>query len=160
MLMCASLSACAGAPLFTSEDSLSADAHFRRGVAAESAGRQDDAAKEYQRVVALAPKNADAWVALGNAEFKLANLPLAESAYRRALTVSPNHVGALNNLALLYVTEKTRLPEAETLAKSALRQGGPLKPYVLDTLAQIFEAEGRGSEAMSTEIALVPAGRL
>jgi tetratricopeptide (TPR) repeat protein len=169
--MCAALSACAGAPIFTPEDSMSADAHFRLGAAYEAANRQDDAAKQYQSVVNLTPENTEAWVALGNVEFKLGKFALAESAYRRALNVSPDHVGAQNNLAYTYLTEKTRLAEAETLAKSALRHSGPLKPYVLDTLAEIYEAEGRGPEAramaarsagaaMSAEIALAPPGRL
>ena len=171
ILMCASLSACAGAPIFAPANSLSSDAHFRLGAAYEAAGRRDDAAKQYQRVVKLAPENTEAWVALGNVDFKLGNFSLAESAYRRALHISPDHVGALNNLALTYLTEKTRLKEAETLAKSALRQGGPLVPSVLDTLAEIYEAEGRRPEAraaaaqaagatMSAEIALAPPGRL
>ncbi len=147
LLMCASISACAGAPLLASTDPLSADAHFRLGAGYEAAGRQDDAAKQFQRVVKLAPENTEAWVALGNVEFKLGNFPLAESAYRGALNVSPGHVAAQNNLAVTYLTEKTRLPEAETLAKTALRHSGPLKPYVLDTLAEIYEAEGLRTEA-------------
>ncbi len=39
------------------------------------------------------------------------------------------------------------LTEAEQLARQALAQGGPLRPYVLDTIARIYMRQGRYQEA-------------
>lgn len=147
-LLCVALCACAGVKRnFAPADPLSADDHFRLGAALEAHGLPNDALKHYSRAVKLNPSNPEAWVALGNLKFKLGDFAAAEEDYRRALDRSPFHAGAQNNLALTYLAQNKNLKEAELLAKAALRQNGALRPYVLDTLANIYEREGRLPEA-------------
>ena len=148
LLVCGALSACANIPhLFKAADPLTADEHFRLGSAYEAEGLQDAAVRQYQRAVRLNPSDPEPWVALGNIKFKRGNFSLAEGDYLRALNISPFHAGAQNNLAMTYLAQNKNLKEAERLAKSALRQTGPLQPYVLDTLANIYEHERRFPEA-------------
>jgi tetratricopeptide (TPR) repeat protein len=147
-LLCAALCACAGVKKnFAPADALSADDHFRLGAAFESNGLSNDALKHYQRAAKRNPSNAEVWVALGNLKFKNGDFAGAEEDYERALNRSPYHAGAQNNLALAYLAQNKKLKEAELLAKSALRQNGALRPYVLDTLANIYAREGRLPEA-------------
>jgi predicted Zn-dependent protease len=54
-----------------------------------------------------------------------------------------------NNLAMVYLTQQEKLDEAERLANLALAQGGPLRPYVLDTMAHIYVRQGRYREAQT-----------
>lgn len=148
LLACCALCACAHADrLFKPADPLSADDHFRLGAAYEAEGLQDDALRQYQRVLRLNRANPEAWVAIGNIKFKRGEYSRAEEDYLSALNVSPSHAGAQNNLAMTYLAQKKNLKEAERLAKGALRHRGPLQRYVLDTLAKIYEAEGRYPEA-------------
>jgi Flp pilus assembly protein TadD len=148
LLLCGAACACAGLPrVFKPADPLTAQDHFRLGAAYEAQGLQDDAARQYQRAAKLDPADPEVWMALGNVNFKFGEYSRAENAYLRALNLSPFHGGAQNNLAMAYVAQHKKLKEAERLAKSALRQKGPLQPYVLDTLAKIYEAERRFPEA-------------
>jgi protein O-GlcNAc transferase len=146
--LCSALCACAGVKKnFAPADPLSAEDHFRLAAAFESHGLPDDALKHYQRAAKLDPANAEVWVALGNLKFRRGDYGAAEEEYQRALNRSPYHAGAQNNLALAYLAQNKNLKEAELLAKAALRQNGALRPYVLDTLANIYEREGRLPEA-------------
>ncbi|MFI5349445.1 MAG: tetratricopeptide repeat protein [Elusimicrobiota bacterium] len=148
LLLCAALCACANPQrVFKPADPLTAEDHFRLGSAYEANGLPDDAAKQYQRSARLNPSNPEIWMALGNIHFKYGEYSRAEDDYLRALNLAPDHVGAQNNLAMTYLTQHKKLKEAERLAKAALRQKGPLQPFVLDTLAKIYEAESRYAEA-------------
>ena len=148
LLLCGALCACANLPrVFKPADPLTAEDHFRLGSAYEAQGLQDDAMRQYQRAAKLNPADPEVWMALGNIKFKFGEYSRAEDAYLRVLNLSPFHAGAQNNLAMAYVAQHIKLKEAERLAKSALRQKGPLQPYVLDTLAKIYEAERRFPEA-------------
>jgi tetratricopeptide (TPR) repeat protein len=148
LLLCGALCACADLRhAFKPADPLSADDHFRLGAAYEAEGLQDDAVRQYQRAARLNSANPEPWVALGNIKFKRGEFLRAEDDYLHALNISPVHAGAQNNLAMTYLAQNKDLKEAERLAKAALRHKGPLQPYVLDTLAKIYEAEGRYPEA-------------
>lgn len=73
----------------------------------------------------------------------------AEAYYRQALSTAPEDPGVNNNLAMVYLTQQEKLDEAERLANLALAQGGPLQPYVLDTMAHIYVRQGRYREAQT-----------
>jgi Flp pilus assembly protein TadD len=144
-LLCGIFCACASP--FGARDALTADQHHRFGAIYEEHGLPDDAIGEYKRAARLRPADPENWMAIGDIQFKRESYALAARYFRRALKVSPRHVGALNNLAMTYLERNKDLGEAERLAQEALRQEGPLKPYVLDTLAKIYEREGRLREA-------------
>lgn len=88
-------------------------------------------------LLVLPPDGPQGWLAFGNAAFGEGRLSEAESAFRTALAASPGHVGASNNLAMTLLAAGGDLIEAARLAEGVLAEAGPLRPYVLDTLAQI-----------------------
>ena len=144
------LCACANAPRPFRRDPLTADDHFDLGSAYEEQGLQHDAARQYKKALRLDPSDSEAWVASGNVKFKRGDFSRAERDYLRALEVAGDHAGAQNRLAMAYLAQNKKLKEAERLAKTALRQNATLRPYVLDTLAKIYEREGRYDEARAT----------
>ena len=79
--------------------------------------------------------------------------------FQEALHLEKNNAVALNNLAMVYLAAGKDLNKAERWAQTALKQEGPLKPYVLDTLAAIYIEEQRYPEAKKTlddAVALAP----
>lgn len=141
LFLAATLATAAGcAPLpkvFRDRDPLTADEHARLGAAYEAQGEKKDAAAQYLRAVVLDRRHEGAWMALGNRAFEDGDFAKARRCYLRVLKFAPRHPGASNNLAMVYLAQNRRLDEAEALARAALAQEGPLRPYILDTLAQI-----------------------
>jgi tetratricopeptide (TPR) repeat protein len=151
LLLCGALCACAHAPRpFGPGDRLSADDHFHLGSAYEEQGLKDDAARQYKRALRLDSSDPEVWVASGNAKFKRGDVTHAENDYLHALGLAGNHADAQNHLALAYLAQNKKLKDAERLAKTALRENATLRPYVLDTLAKIYQREGRCAEALAT----------
>lgn len=146
--LAAALAGCAGLPkVFADRDPLTAGEHARLGAAYEAQGEKKAADAQYLRAVALDRRHLGAWMAIGNRAFEDGDLEKARRCYRRVLGAAPRHPGASNNLAMVYLAQGRRLDEAEALAKDALAADGPMKPYALDTLAQIERrraAEGDG----------------
>jgi tetratricopeptide (TPR) repeat protein len=142
------LAACAHAPrLGEAADALSPAEHLRLGASYEAQGMRSDAAGQYEAAVRASPSCAECWLALGNLSFTEERLTEAEASYRKALEASPHHPGAANNLAMVTLARNGSLPEAEALALSALPNAGVLRPYVLDTLANIYLRQGRYADA-------------
>ena len=147
LALAALLAGCAGpARLVRGGDPLSPEEHARLGAAYESRGLHADALKQYKAAVRRDPGCAECWLALGNGEYSAGRLKEAQAAFRKALKASPGHPGAANNLAMTLLAGG-RLAEAEALARGALVNAGELRPYVLDTLANIALKAGRHAEA-------------
>lgn len=148
LALAALLAGCAGpARLVRGRDPLSPAEHARLGAAYEAQGLRAEAKSEYRTAARRDPGCAECWLALGNSEFNDGRLKEAEAAYRRALRAVPAHAGAANNLAMTLLEGGDRLAEAEKLARGALPNAGELRPYVLDTLANILLRTGRPAEA-------------
>jgi len=142
------LQGCSALPqLVRHSDPLSAEEHVRLGASYEAQGLNGAAVEQYKAALHLQKNNIPALVAWGNLAFEQGDLKNAEACYHRILRLNPNHAGANNNLAMVYLATGKQLDKAEQCAQRALKQGGPLKPYVLDTLATIYIREGRISEA-------------
>jgi tetratricopeptide (TPR) repeat protein len=140
-------------------DPLTAEEHVRLGASYEAQGLKENAIQQYQAALHLQKNNIPALVAWGNLAFEKGDWKNAEACYRHILRLDPTHVGANNNLAMVYLATGKHLDKAEQWAQVALKQGGPLKPYVLDTLATIYIQEGRYSEAqrvLDDAVAAVP----
>lgn len=136
--LAASLAGCAQLPkVFRDRDPLTSDEHARLGAAYEAQGEKKAADAQYLRAVALDRRHEGAWMALGNRAYEERDFRKARRCYLRVLSLAPGHPGASNNLAMVYLAQDRRLEEAEGLAAGALAREGPLKPYLLDTLAQI-----------------------
>lgn len=128
-------------------DPLSADEHMRLGASYDDQGLRSSAAKEFGAALRKKKDFVPALMALGNAAFQDGDLIEAEIYYRRVLKSIPDHAGANNNLAMVFLVRGSRLDTAETLAKAALKQAGPFRPYVLDTLANVYTRLGRYPQA-------------
>lgn len=147
MASCLGLTACAGVRGQHAEDPLTADEHMRLGASYDDQGLRGAAAKEYAAALRRQKDYLPAMMALGNAAFQGGDLIEAEIYYRKVLKLVPDHAGANNNLAMVFLVRGSRLEYAETLAKTALKQAGPFRPYVLDTLANVYMREGRYPQA-------------
>jgi tetratricopeptide (TPR) repeat protein len=147
LALCAGLSACAGLRAARAPDPLTVDEHMRLGASYEDQGLREPAAKEYAAALREREDYLPALMALGNVAFQRGDLIEAEIYYRKVLKVVPDHAGANNNLAMVFLVRGSRLDYAETLAKTALKQAGPFRPYVLDTLANVYMREGRYNHA-------------
>jgi tetratricopeptide (TPR) repeat protein len=154
------LSGCGHLPvLIVPLDPLSAEEHVRLGAAYEAQGLRPEAVAQYEDAFKTDPEYAPAWMAFGNASFDAGDFKSAERSFRRVLKLSPGHAGAGNNLAMVYLAQGVKLDEAERLAREALAQGGPLKPYILDTLANVDLKRKRYPEAradLDQALAVVP----
>jgi tetratricopeptide (TPR) repeat protein len=135
-------------PFLRPRDALATQEHVRLGTSYEAQGLHAEAVAQYEAAVRVDPKCAEGWVALGNVAFTEGRLDAAETDFRKAVAVSPHHPGACNNLAMTILARNGDLSEAERLAQDALGQPGPLRPYILDTLANIQLRQARYAEAL------------
>ena len=72
------------------------------GMARGEAGEADRARAAFQRALALAPCNADAWFGMGTLATGAQPSPTAEEAFRRALECDPGHRPARDALIRIY----------------------------------------------------------
>ena len=145
-----SFSACSDLPrVLVLHDPLTPEEHVTLGLAYEVEGRPELAAREYDGALGKEHGYMPALIGLGNLAFDRGALEEAEAYYRQALIMAPEDPGVNNNLAMVYLTQQEKLDEAERLANLALAQSGPLRPYVLDTIAHIYVRQGRYREAQT-----------
>jgi len=117
------------------------------GASYEAQGLTEAAGGQYDAALRLQSHYIPAHIARGNLAFSGGNLKKAEACYRRVLRLDRNHAGANNNLAMVFLERGKDLKKAERYAQTALKQGGPLRPYVLETLAEIYIRQARAPEA-------------
>ncbi len=82
-------------------DAQKAQAALTAGLKAHAAGRLDEAAADYRKVLVLDPRNKFAYYNLGVIDQTQGDAASAESNYGIALTIDPDFVSALFNLAIL-----------------------------------------------------------
>jgi tetratricopeptide (TPR) repeat protein len=82
-------------------DSDQASSALAAGLKAHAAGRLDEAAADYRKVLVYDPRNKFAYYNLGVIEQTQGDGGSAESDYRIAITIDPDFVPALFNLAIL-----------------------------------------------------------
>lgn len=129
------------------KDPLSPDQHVQLGSLYSAQGLKESARREFDAALRLDKKHLAALVARGNLAFVGNDLKEAGGYYRRALDVDPDHPLANNNLAMVYLARGEKLEKVERLVLKALAQGGPSKPYVLETLATVYIRQGRNEDA-------------
>ena len=145
-----SFSACSDLPrVRVLHDPLTSEEHVRLGLAYEVEGRAELAAREYDGALRKNHGYMPALIGLGNLAFDRGAMEEAEAYYRQALITAPEDPGVNSNLAMVYLTQQEELDEAERLTNLALAQGGPLRLYVLDTMAHIYVRHGRYREAQT-----------
>ena len=129
-------------------DDLEASAiyHTNIGGAAIRAGDPEEAVRNLEIAVVLAPRWAPAWVNLGVARTRLDKTEEAFSAFQRALEVEPGNSSALVNLAKIY-REQGRAEEADTAMRAAAES--TRNPFTLIAMADAemvrgdFDSAGR-----------------
>jgi Flp pilus assembly protein TadD len=131
----AALTGCAH--LIVLHDPLTATEHNDLGVAYESNGQLDLAAKEYRKALRLDARQTRARVNLGNIEAAKGRWDRAESLYRRALRDSSTNYDAMNNLAVALLKQGRRLDEARALAERAVAAGGERDSVYRATLSEV-----------------------
>ena len=118
-------------------DPLTASEHNDLGVAYESSGQLELAAREYRKALRLDSHQARARVNLGNIEAAAGRWGSAEKCYRRALSDSSTDYDAMNNLAVALLRQGRRLDEARALAERAVAAGGERDSVYRATLAEV-----------------------
>jgi Flp pilus assembly protein TadD len=104
----------------------------------------DEAERNLELAVVLAPRFAPAWVNLGVTRSRLGDTDGAFDAFQRALEVEAGNSSALVNLAKLY-REQGRHDEAETAMRAAAE--GTRNPFTLIAMADAEMTRGRFDEA-------------
>ncbi len=148
-LACALAAGCGHLPpVIRSGDALDPQEHVRLGGTYEAQGLQAEAVAQYEASVLRDPACTEGWIALGNIDFRAGRFAEAETSFRKAVRTEPRHPGACNNLAMTILARGGDLEEAEALARGALAAPGPLRPYILDTLANIQLKRAHYAEAL------------
>jgi tetratricopeptide (TPR) repeat protein len=73
----------------------------------------------------------------------------AVSSMESVLKLNPDHAGAMNFIAYLWAEQGVRLPEAERMARRALRLR-PKDPFIADSLGWVLYRQGRYRDALKT----------
>ena len=110
-------------------------------------GDNERAAKNYELLVAQAPRHAEAWFNLGVTRVLQSRPDQARRAYEHAVAISPTYAEAWNNLALLEVASGDL-----TAAEACYRRALLVKPDYRDALynfAVLLQEEERLQEAVS-----------
>lgn len=98
-------------------------------------GRYVAAIEDLKKAFAVDKKNADVWSLYGFAARKAGSLQLAEKAYEQALSLEPNHLGALEYSGELYI-QRDELDKAQ----ERIKQLKALCPQGCKELAQLERA--------------------
>ena len=113
--------------------------HTNIGGYAIRVGDLDEAIRNLDLAVVLAPRWAAAWVNLGVARARLDNQKGAFDAFQRALEVEPGNSSALVNLAKLY-REQGRQEEADNAMRAAAES--TRNPFTLIAMADVEMTRG------------------
>ncbi len=106
----------------------------QRGRVNETMLRQ--ATQEYQRITELAPRDADAWVWLGRLQSAGQNLDAAETAFKKALELSPENEDGLTGLATVLGIKGDNAGAANLLKRASEKNPSPDS---LNRLADAYE---------------------
>lgn len=108
--------------------------------------RLAEAEQVYRRVLAAAPRSADAWCYLGMALHDQRRFGEAEQAYRQALSLKPQFPIAYNNLGNT-LSAAGRFDEAEAACRTAIEQQ-PTYARAFSNLGAVLLKQRRADEAV------------
>lgn len=150
LLMITVLAGCGMPRVIVLHDPLTAEEHWRLGLAYQSEGNTQGAMEEYRAGLKRDKNDPRLWTSIGHLHQILGDDSEAIQAYRRALTIDQDSALAGNNLAWLYAHRSERLSEAEILVRRALAADPGHRAFYLDTLAYVHLKLGRLEEAHRT----------
>lgn len=144
LLAAAHISGCGRIPrIVVLSDPLSAKEHLELGVSYERRGELDLAVREYERALRKDRALLQARINLGNVRLAKGEFPEAKKEYRKALSLSPGHPEAANNLAWAAIGSGTGLEEAADRLEPILSTEANRTPPLLDTLGVLRMRLGR-----------------
>ncbi|MGI9260980.1 MAG: PA2778 family cysteine peptidase [Woeseiaceae bacterium] len=110
----------------------------------EAVGQTEAAALGYETAVNHWPKNSIAWLGMGNTNYSLGRLELAQIAFFELLRIEPANVVALNNLALVLAASGNFDDAIETVdtALSLTEPANALHTVISQTRSEILEKTG------------------
>ncbi len=98
--------------------------------------------------------DANSWNGLGWAQFSAGKSAAAEASFQKAVSIEPNHPGALNGLGQIYLSQR-KYDEAEKY----LLQAAPNAPAAAFGLARLYLLEGKFEQAEKWAQDLVDSGQ-
>jgi len=127
-------------------DDLEASAIYHTNIGGDAirAGDLEEAVRNLEIAVVLAPRWAPAWVNLGVARARLNQTEEAFAAFQRALEVEPGNSSAFVNLAKIY-REQGQIEEADTAMRAAAES--TRNPFTLIAMADAEMTRGNFEEA-------------
>lgn len=123
------------------------DDAFSQALRLYEGAQYAEARNRFQQLVNAYPHHSELWLNLGNAEYRLNSLPLAEKHWRHALAMNPLEATAYLNLGNLYFRQ-----ERWTKALEAWQQFTQLKDTHVDVwlnLGLVYEKQGDLHRAMA-----------
>jgi protein O-GlcNAc transferase len=110
------------------------------------AGEREEAARFLEQHVVVNPSLPENWVVLGELWQRMIQWPLAEAAFRRALTIAPQHTKAQFQLARV-LRDRRQFVAAEQLLQPLLKRE-PQHADAWALLGQVIAAQGRANESV------------
>jgi tetratricopeptide (TPR) repeat protein len=111
-----------------------------------STNRQGDALADLKAAVVKNPKDIDALILIGTIQDRQNDYDGARATYENVLSINPDSVTALNNLAYLYSEHFKDYDKALTAAETAQRLL-PDEPHIADTLGWVLYRQHKYSRA-------------
>lgn len=87
----------------------------------QATNRIPEAVRQYELIAELQPRNPSPYLKAGQLHAQAHNFEPAEAAFRKVIELAPEHDSGYRSLAQLYLMANTKLPEARTLASTAVR---------------------------------------
>jgi tetratricopeptide (TPR) repeat protein len=134
------------------DEERSADRTLAVALRAHSAGRIEEAADLYERVLVLDPRNKFAYYNLGLIDQTRGRDDEAVDAYRQSLAIDPSFVPALFNLAILR-TEQGAVDEAISLYRSVIEENADHAAAHLNLGFLLLDEGHRGQGEAELELA-------
>lgn len=136
-------------------DPKNADPRVHLAALYQQARRDPEALKMYEEATKADPQNGPALFNLGNMYARLKRSDEAETAFRKVIQVSPERSEGYHALARLLLLRGKDLPEAVTLAESAVRLAPVAQNYAI-----LGQAHARNGDLASASAALEKAVEL
>lgn len=116
----------------------------------------DNAIVQYKKITAIVPKDADAWVMLGQLERAAQDNAEAEKAYKQALDSDPGNEDALTGLSLVYLDLGNSQAAADTLRQLSDKNPSPRSLTALAETYEQMKEYGLAAEALKKVLSLNP----
>ena len=132
---------------FSNDNPQSILAYSYLGQLYYSQNQYTKAIKQFEHIYTIQSNNPDIMYLLGSLYNKVKKTNIAIEILKKALTIDPDHSGALNTIAYIYAEENKNLNQALEYVKRSLTLY-PNNATYLDTLAWIYFKKGNHNKAL------------